>query len=147
MILWGFIMLLVGLLTCLVLFLSNLDLFAQIGAYGFGGYVQRFFDTQYLNANKVIFMIAVAAVLIGAVLYFIARAKNKKAGEDNPVIPAKVKKFFRDTRGEFKKIVWPGLPTVARNTVATLIMCALVGAIIVVIDLGLSALINLLLGL
>lgn len=147
MILWGFIMLLVGLLTCLVLFLSNLDLFAQIGTYGFGGYVQRFFDTQYLNANKVIFMIAVVAVLIGAVLYFIARAKNKKAGEDNPVIPEKVKKFFRDTRGEFKKIVWPGLPAVARNTVATLIMCALVGAIIVVIDLGLSALINLLLGL
>ena len=109
--------------------------------------MQRFFDTQYLNANKVIFMIAVVAVLIGAVLYFIARAKNKKAGEDNPVIPEKVKKFFRDTRGEFKKIVWPGLPAVARNTVATLIMCALVGAIIVVIDLGLSALINLLLGL
>lgn len=147
MILWGFIMLLVGLLTGLVLFLSNLDLFAQIGTYGFDGYVQRFFDTQYLNANKVIFMIAVVAVVIGAVLYFVARAKNKKAGEDNPVIPVKVKKFFRDTRGEFKKIVWPGLPTVARNTIATLIMCAIVGAIIVVIDLGLSALINLLLGL
>ncbi len=147
MILWGFIMMLAGFLTCLVLFLSNLDLFAQIGTFGFGGYVQRFFDKQFLNADKVIFMIALVAFVLGVVLYFIARAKNKKAGEDNPVIPVKVKKFFRDTRGEFKKIVWPGLPTVARNTVATLVMCALVGAIIVVIDLGLSALINLLLGL
>lgn len=147
MILWGFIMMLAGFLTCLVLFLGNLDLFSQIGAFGFGGYVQRFFDKQFLNANKVIFMIALVAFLLGVVLYFVARAKNKKAGEDNPVIPVKVKKFFRDTRGEFKKIVWPGFPTVVRNTIATLIMCALVGAIIVVIDLGLSALINLLLGL
>ena len=147
MILWGFIMMLAGFLTCLVLFLSNLDLFSQIGTFGFGGYMQRFFDKQFLNANKVIFMIALVVLVLGVVLYFIARAKNKKAGEDNPVIPVKVKKFFRDTRGEFKKIVWPGLPTVVRNTVATLIMCALVGAIIVVIDLGLSALINLLLGL
>ncbi len=147
MILWGFIMMVVGFAACLILFLSNLDLFAQIGTFGFGGYVQRFFDKQFLNANKVIFVIALVAFVIGVVLYFVARAKNKKAGEDNPVIPAKVKKFFRDTRGEFKKIVWPGFPTVVRNTVATLIMCALVGAIIVVIDLGLSALINLLLGL
>lgn len=147
MILWGFIMMVVGFAACLILFLSNLDLFAQIGTFGFGSYVQRFFDKQFLNANKVIFVIALVAFVIGVVLYFVARAKNKKAGEDNPVIPAKVKKFFRDTRGEFKKIVWPGFPTVVRNTVATLIMCALVGAIIVVIDLGLSALINLLLGL
>ncbi len=147
MILWGFIMMAVGFVACLILFLSNLDLFAQIGTYGFGGYVQRFFDKQYLNADKVIFVIALVALVIGAVLYFVARAKNKKAGEDNPVIPVKVKKFFRDTRGEFKKIVWPGFPTVVRNTVATLVMCALVGVIIVVIDLGLSALINLLLSL
>ncbi len=147
MILWGFIMMLAGVLTCLVLFLSNLDLFGKINQLGFGSYVQMFFDKQHLSANKVIFIIALAALLLGAVLYFIARAKNKKAGEDNPVIPVKVKKFFRDTRGEFKKIVWPGLPAVVRNTIATLIMCALVGAIIVIIDFGLSALINLLLGL
>lgn len=147
MILWGFIMLAVGFITCLILFLSNLDLFAQIGEYGFGGYVQRFFDEQYLNSNKVIFMIALVALVLGVVLYFIGRSKNKKNGVDNPVIPVKVTKFFRDTRGEFKKIVWPGFPTVVRNTVATLVMCALVGAIIIVIDLLLSGLINLLLSL
>ena len=147
MILWGFILLAVGFITCLILFLSNLDLFTQIGTYTFGGYVQRFFDQQYLNSNKVIFMIAALAVVLGIVLYFIGRAKNKKTGEDNPIIPEKVTKFFRDTRGEFKKIVWPGLPSVVRNTVATLIMCAIVGIIIVVIDFGLSALIELLLSL
>ena len=147
MILWGFIMLLAGFLTCLVLFLGNLDLFSQIGRLGFGTYAAVFFDKQYLTSNKVIFMIALIALLIGVVLYFIARAKNKKAGVDNPVIPVKVKKFFRDTRGEFKKIVWPGFPAVVRNTIATLVMCAVVGVIILVIDLGLSTLIKLLLSL
>ena len=147
MILWGFIMLLAGFVTALVLFLSNLDLFAQIGTYGFGGYVQRFFDKEFLSSDKVIFIIAVCAFVLGVVLYFLGRSKNKKAGEENPVIPSKVKKFFRDTRGEFKKIVWPGFPMVVRNTVATLIMCAIVGAIIVIVDLLLSGLVNLLLGL
>ena len=145
MILWGFIMMLAGALTCLVLFLSNLDLFSKLGQLGFGPYVQAFFAKQYLTSNKVMFVIALLAVVLGLVLYFIARAKNKKAGVDNPIIPAKVKKFFRDTRGEFKKIVWPGLPTVARNTFATLIMCAVVGVIIVVIDFGLGKFIELLL--
>ncbi len=147
MIIWGFILLLVGVITCLVEFLGNLDLFSQIGQYGFGGYVARFFDKQYLTANKVIFLIAAVAAIVGLVLYLIGRAKNNKTDEKNPIIPAKVSKFFRDTRGEFKKIVWPGLPTVVRNTIATLVMCAIVGAIIVLIDLGLSALVDLLLNL
>ena len=147
MILWGFIMMAVGFIACLILFLSNLDMFSKIGQLGFGPYVQMFFAEEQLTANKVMFMIALLALVVGVVLYFVARAKNKKAGVDNPVIPEKVKKFFRDTRGEFKKIVWPGLPTVVRNTIATLVMCALVGVIIVIIDLGLSALINLLLSL
>ncbi len=147
MILWGFIMFLAGLIACLVTFFGNLDLFAQIAEYGFGGYVARFFDKQFLSADKVIFIIGAVVLVVGVVLYFLGRAKNAKAGEKNPVIPANVSKFFRDTRGEFKKIVWPGFPTVVRNTVATLVMCAIVGAIIVVIDLGLSALINVLLNL
>ena len=147
MVLTGFIMLLAGFVTCLVLFLGNLDLFSQIGTYGLGGYVQRFFDKQYLNSDKVIFIIAVVALILGVVLYFIGRAKNKKNDIDNPIVPTKFKKFFRDAKGEFKKIVWPGFPTVVRNTIATLVMCAIVGAIIVVIDLGLSAIVDLLLSL
>ncbi len=146
MVLWGFIMLLAGFVTCLVLFLGNLDLFSQIATYGFGGYVNRFFDVLYLTSDKVIFLIGAALLLVGLVLYIIGRVKNKGA-EKNPVIPVKVTKFFRDTRGEFKKIVWPGFPTVVRNTVATLIMCAIVGAIIVVIDLGLGWLVDLLVNL
>ncbi len=147
MIIWGFILLLAGVITCLVEFLGNLDLFSQIAAAGLGGYVVAFFDKQFLTADKIIFLIGVVAVIAGVVLYFVGRAKNKKTGEKNPIIPSKVSKFFRDTRGEFKKIVWPGFSTVVRNTIATLVMCAIVGAIIVVVDLGLSALVELLLSL
>ncbi len=144
MILWGFIMLLAGFITCLVLFFGNLDLFSRIGELGFGGYIEAFFDKENLTTNKVIFLVAMVVLLLGIVLYFVGRAKHK-GDEKNPIIPTKVSKFFRDTRGEFKKIVWPGLPSVVRNTIATLIMCVIVGAIIVVVDLGLSALVNLLL--
>ncbi len=147
MIIWGFILLLAGFITCLVEFLGNLDLFSNIAAAGFGGYIAAFFDKQYLTSAKIVFMIAAVATVLGAVLYSLGRAKNKKSGEKNPIIPVKVSKFFRDTRGEFKKIVWPGFSTVVRNTIATLVMCAIVGAIIVLIDLGLGYLVNLLLNL
>ena len=42
MILWGFIFLVGGFLTALILFLSNLDLFSKMKDLGFGGYVQTF---------------------------------------------------------------------------------------------------------
>ncbi len=145
MLLWGFIFLAAGLLTCLVLFLSNLHLFSLIAEHGFGGYIKMFFDTDNLTTQKVIFVIAVAAVLLGLVLYLIGRAKNK--AEKTPIIPEKVKKFFRDTKGEFKKVVWPSFPSVVRNTLVVLAVCAVTAAVIIVVDLGLGALIDLLLSL
>ena len=47
--------------------------------------------------------------------------KKKKSGGN------RFGKFFRDTRGEFKKIIWPTFPTVVRNTCVTLAMCAVLG--------------------
>lgn len=145
MLLWGFIFLAAGLLTCLVLFLNNLHLFSLISEYGFSGYVELFFDTDNLTTGKVIFVIALVAAVLGLVLYIIGRAKN--TDEKNPLIPASVKKFFRDTKGEFKKVVWPTFPSVVRNTGVTLAVCAVTAAVIVVVDLGLSALIKLLMDL
>ena len=58
----------------------------------------------------------------------------------------RIVKFFRDYRGEVKKIYWPNIQTVAKNTLIVLIMCALVGAFIWLLDLGLGELINLILG-
>ena len=145
MILWGFIFLIGGFLTGLILFLSNLDLFSKMGALGFGGYVQAFFDKGNLTTAKILFLAAVVALVLGLVLYLVGRAKCRE--ENNPVIPAKVTKFFRDTRGEFKKIVWPTFPAVMKNTGVTLAMCALTGVIIIVVDMVLGQLVNLLLSL
>ena len=147
MLLWGFIFLAAGLLVSLVLFLSNLDLFTKINSMGFGNYVAAFFDEANLTANKTLFVACVVVAILGLVLYFVGRAKNKKSGEDNPVIPAKVTKFFRDVRGEYKKVVWPTFPAVVRNTGVVLAMCAVTAAIIVLVDIGLSQLIKLLLSL
>lgn len=66
--------------------------------------------------------------------------KNKKPG-----IFARIGKYFRDTKGEFKKIIWPTFPSVVRNTMVTLAVCAVLGVAIWLIDLGLSQLINLVL--
>ncbi len=54
--------------------------------------------------------------------------------------------FFRDYKSEIKKIVWPGLKDVAKNTLIVLVMCLIVGALIWAVDYGLGNLIKLILG-
>lgn len=78
-------------------------------------------------------------------------AKSDKSGKpakkkEARVLPA-VKKFFRDLKGEFKKIIWPTRQTLFRNTAVTLAMCLFVGLFVGLFDLGISALIRLLLSL
>lgn len=68
---------------------------------------------------------------------------SKSANKKGPGLGKRMGKFFRDTKGEFKKIIWPTFPSVVRNTGVTLAMCAVLGVLICVVDIGLSALINL----
>lgn len=58
----------------------------------------------------------------------------------------RVVRFFRDYKSEVKKIVWPGWKEVAKNTVIVLIICAIIGAFIWLIDWGLASLLELILG-
>ena len=71
-------------------------------------------------------------------------AKADAAKKKGPGLGKRIAKYFRDVKGEFKKIIWPTLPTVVRNTGVTLAMCAVLGLVICVIDFGLGALVNLL---
>ena len=74
--------------------------------------------------------------------------KDAKAGKKKGRgLGKRIAKYFRDLKGEFKKIIWPTFPTVVRNTGVTLAMCAVMGLIIVVINFGLSNLIKLLVSL
>ena len=143
MLTWGFLLLVGGFIACLIFFLSNVaDIFAHLSSWGFGGYVSKFFDPANLSTAKVVFVIAVALTLLGLVLYIVGRVKNK--GEKNPIVPVKVKKYLRDTKGEFKKIVWPNFSTVVRNTGVVLAMCAVTAVLIIAVDALCGWLVNLL---
>ena len=146
MLTWGFLLLVGGILACLIFFISNAaDIVGHIQSVGFGGYVSKFFDPANLSTAKVVFMIVALLTVLGLALYIIGRIRNRGSEEKNPVVPAKVSKYMRDTRGEFKKIVWPNLPTVVRNTGVVLAMCAITAVVIVGVDALSTWLINLLL--
>ena len=145
MLTWGFLLLVGGVIAGLIFFLSQIaDIIALVQSVGFGGYVAAFFNPTYLTTAKLVFMIVVALTILGLVLYIIGRIKNK-GEEKNPVIPAKVSKYIRDTKGEFKKIVWPNFPTVLKNTGVVLAMCAVTAVVIILVDSLSGLLIDLLL--
>jgi preprotein translocase subunit SecE len=54
--------------------------------------------------------------------------------------------FLRDYKSEAKKIVWPGIKMVLKNTLIVIIMCLLVGALIWLLDFGLAKLLELITG-
>jgi preprotein translocase subunit SecE len=66
--------------------------------------------------------------------------KGAKGSKSNAVV-----KYFKDMRSELKKVVWPSRKKVLNNTIVVLVVMILVGLIVWVMDLGLSALISLIL--
>ena len=79
-------------------------------------------------------------------------AENKTPGVTSSAKKAKpakkeggFKRYFKELKGEFKKIAWPTWSALCKNTWVTLAMCAVVAVIVCVVDLGLDALIKLLL--
>ncbi len=67
------------------------------------------------------------------------------ASKDKLTLPKKIVRFLRDYKSETKKIVWPGFKDVVKNTIIVLIMCAIVGAFIWLVDFGLGSLLEALL--
>lgn len=76
------------------------------------------------------------------------KVKAKKPKSDKPNIFARawkaIVRFFKDLRGETKKIVWPDGKTVLKSTGVVLAVIAVFTVIIWLIDLGLSKSIDLL---
>ena len=58
-----------------------------------------------------------------------------------------VKKFFKDIKGECKKVVWPSAKTVLKSSGIVLACVAVVGVVIWLVDTGLSEVIKLLINL
>lgn len=64
------------------------------------------------------------------------------AVQKKPGFIARVKKFFKDIKGEFKKVVWPDKPQVINNTVIVLVVVAISAVFVGCFDIITSFLIK-----
>lgn len=71
---------------------------------------------------------------------------QKTAKENKPKKSNGFLKFFRDLKGEFKKIVWPSKKQIINNTFIVIVAILVVGVFIWLVDLGLAELVKLFLG-
>ncbi|MBE6777334.1 MAG: preprotein translocase subunit SecE [Ruminococcaceae bacterium] len=85
--------------------------------------------------------------VVFAIAYlFIDDYIEAKASKEKKTICQRVVLFFRDNKSEIKKISWPGLREVIKNTITVIVICLIIGALIWLIDGGLGALLKLILG-
>ena len=97
----------------------------------------------YTSAVVITTILLFATVLLSAAHLFINDYIECAGDKNKLTIPKRVVRFLRDYKSENKKIVWPGIKDVVKNTVIVLIMCAIVGAFIWLLDWGLAALLEL----
>ncbi len=67
--------------------------------------------------------------------------------ETKKKLTERVSEFFRSTKGEFKKIVWPSKKTIFRNTGVVILFCIIIGVIVLALDLLFSWVFSLVVGL
>ena len=72
---------------------------------------------------------------------FVARAK---AAVKN--FGARVSKFFRDTKSELKKVVWPSKADVKTNTIVMLITVAIAAVVMILLDAIFGGILGLIIG-
>ena len=114
----------------------------------------RFVDTQAISGatavehvSVIYIAIAMLAFAVFAIAYlFIDDYIEAKASKEKKTICQRVVLFFRDNKSEIKKISWPGLREVIKNTITVIVICLIIGALIWLIDGGLGALLKLILG-
>lgn len=58
-----------------------------------------------------------------------------------------IKKFFQGLRGECKKVVWPDRKTVLKSSMVVIVAVVIIGAVIWLVDTGLSEVVKLLINL
>lgn len=74
-------------------------------------------------------------------------APAKKKGNGLKGVGAKIKKFFKDFKGEWKKVTWPSGQTVLKNSLVVIVIVLIMGLALFAVDTGLSSIIDLLVGL
>ena len=78
-------------------------------------------------------------------------AKTAKVKDKKPNVCVRmgrsIKKFFKELRGESKKVVWPDRKTVLKSSLVVIVSVVIIGVVIWLIDTGLSELVKLLINL
>ena len=59
---------------------------------------------------------------------------------------ARVSKFFRDTKSELKKVVWPSKADVKTNTIVVLITVAIAAVVMILLDAIFGGILGLIIG-
>lgn len=72
---------------------------------------------------------------------FVARAKAAVKGLGERIV-----KFFRDTKSELKKVVWPSKADVKSNTIVVLVVVAIAAVVMIVLDAIFGGLLGLIIG-
>ena len=72
---------------------------------------------------------------------FVARAK---AAVKN--FGARASKFFRDTKSELKKVVWPSKADVKTNTIVVLVTVAIAAVVMILLDAIFGGILGLIIG-
>lgn len=107
---------------------------------------RRPFAAEYISYGPAVALITVAilcaAVFSIAHLFLNDRIEVLASKGVKKSILAKLLQFFKDYKSECKKIVWPGIKVVVKNTGIVLIMCAIIGVLIWLLDLGLISLLD-----
>ncbi len=93
----------------------------------------------------VIALFATFAVAL-AYLYVSDKVEVLESNGNKLPIFKRIANFFKDYKGEIKKIVWPGPKDVVKNTLIVLAMCVVVGVFVWLVDYGLGQLLNLIWG-
>ncbi len=66
---------------------------------------------------------------------------KKKENPFKKMGPA-IKKFFKDFKGEWKKVTWPSGKTVLNSSIVVIVIVVIVGIAILLVDNGLTAVID-----
>ena len=105
--------------------------------------VARLTDIQYTELAAVLTICAIAFVVFSLITIFVNDYAEvlESDGAKKPLVKRFVS-FIREYKSEIKKIRWPDFKTVLKNTIIVLIVCAVVGAFIWVLDFGLGNLIK-----
>lgn len=118
--------------------------FSNIKSYVDWRYVTKLTSISYTSLACVLTWCSIAFVVFSIITILVndyAEVQESKGAKK--VLFVRFIEFIREYKSEIKKISWPSLHTVVRNTAIVLIMCLIVGAFIWLVDWGLGNLIEL----